>query len=48
MIRIRVSEKERKAWDDAADKDDLKLSEWIRRRCNGQTVVDAAAPKLAR
>src|SRR5262245_48170566 len=34
-IKLRLSEKEKSAWVAEAERVGLKLSEWIRRRCNG-------------
>jgi hypothetical protein len=42
-IKLRISAGDLRAWQEAARLDAMKLSDWIRRRCNGQP---AAAPVL--
>ena len=38
-IIIRLSAEERAAWQAAADSDGRSLSDWIRRRCNGDVTT---------
>jgi hypothetical protein len=46
VVQLRLSALERKAWDTAAKAAGLKLSDWIRRRVNGETtIVVPPAPK---
>jgi hypothetical protein len=42
-IKIRLTAVEHAAWLAAADRDEMTLSQWIRRRCNGQSAL---APEL--
>ena len=44
-IIIRLSAEERAAWQDAADKDGRTLSDWIRRRCNGDATTAPSAKR---
>ena len=44
-LDLRISEDEHAAWKMAADEAGLKLSEWIRRRCNGIQMVAAPPPR---
>jgi hypothetical protein len=44
MIRLRVSADEQAAWLAAADREQMSLSSWIRRRCNG---LPTTGPALA-
>ena len=50
LVQVRISKAERKTWETAAKSAGLKLSDWIRRQCNGSEVdpdlVDAVAKKL--
>jgi hypothetical protein len=39
LIQIRVSEQEKAAWLEAAQREDLTLAEWVRRRCRGDESV---------
>lgn len=45
VLQIRLSIEERAAWDAAAKAAELDLSEWIRRRCNGTTTIEAVTLK---
>ncbi|MEO8841919.1 MAG: hypothetical protein ABI591_09700 [Kofleriaceae bacterium] len=44
LVQLRVTAAEHKAWDAAAKAAGLKLSEWIRRRVQGDMVIEAPAP----
>ncbi len=45
VVRVLLTKDERDAWQAAADKAGLKLSEWIRRRVQGDVVVKVEAPE---
>lgn len=47
VINLRIAPEEHAAWDAAAEAAGLKLSEWIRRRCNGTTTIEAPPPAAA-
>lgn len=48
VIRLRLTPVERDAWNTAAKKAGLKLSEWIRRRCQGEvTIVPPPPPGIS-
>ncbi|HEX7096678.1 MAG TPA: hypothetical protein VF183_12405 [Acidimicrobiales bacterium] len=34
IVKLRVTPDERRAWEQAAEREDKTLSEWIRERCN--------------
>lgn len=44
FVRLRMTEAEKAAWEQAADAAGLALSEWIRRRVNGGIVEVPPAP----
>jgi predicted HicB family RNase H-like nuclease len=49
MIRLRVSGEEHAAWLKAAELEQMSLSNWIRRRCNGlATAAPVIKPKKRR
>lgn len=44
VIKIRVTPEESAAWNAAAEREGLSLSEWARRRIAGKVVVQPPAP----
>jgi len=48
MVKLRVTEADAKRWRDAANADDLPLSDWIRRRCDGRTATPPVPKKVNR
>ena len=44
IAQIRISRADRERWQAAAGKSGLSLSEWIRRRCRGDSEIKVAAP----
>lgn len=51
-VEIRLTEQELESWKTAADAAGLALSEWIRRRCSGERLIEPppapSAPKRKR
>jgi hypothetical protein len=48
MIKFRVTEADLKRWRDAALVDDMPLSDWIRRRCDGRPTTQPVPKKVGR
>lgn len=46
VVRLMLTKAERVAWQQAANAAGLKLSEWIRRRVQGETKIEAPPPPV--
>lgn len=48
VVRLRLSPAEHAAWTAAAKKAEITMSEWIRRRVQGTTVIEAPAAPVVK